>query len=193
MVWQVKNRLKKALTKKLKKPENIVTIPSPTIKLLLLNSKLPSQPSLSWDFSTTSFPADVGPIANLPVSSQENLLIEDLLNILMGLHGNYIEPKELKDPYDVREFIIADGVNTSLKAIIERILPLASFYSMAQRFVEEKMQFKYGKVNNALAEAIRNILSDYLVSIIVVYCYMDILTVYIRLFPLSPVCTFIIE
>lgn len=38
------------------------------------------------------------------MNSQENILIDDLLNILIGLPGCYVEPEELRDPYAVRTF-----------------------------------------------------------------------------------------
>lgn len=119
---------------------------------------------MSWDFSTYHIPSMTGPLGNIPSSSQESILIDDMLNILMGLPGNYVEPKELTGPYDVREFTICDSIDTSLKELIKQILPLASYYSMAQRFIEEKMKFEFGQVNNALAEAIRSILVEYVVS-----------------------------
>lgn len=46
----------------------------------------------------------LGAIGNIPVSSQENILIDDLLNILIGLPGCYIEPEELRDPFAARTF-----------------------------------------------------------------------------------------
>lgn len=59
------------------------------------------KPTMSFDFSTTSFGTCS---ATVPEISQENILIEDLLNILIGLPGCYIEPEELKDPYGPRTF-----------------------------------------------------------------------------------------
>lgn len=116
------------------------------------------------------------------MNSQENILIDDLLNILIGLPGCYIEPEELRDPYGVRTFKvdycyvvgnvvfitnylfkISDAVDSSLTEIVKQILPLASHFSIVQRFVEEKMGFDYGQVNNALAEAINALITDYTV------------------------------
>lgn len=97
--------------------------------------------------------------------SQENYLIEDLLNILAGLEGCYIESKPLINPYGPRDFAIDDSMDFSLTELVRQILPLASHYSMMQRFVEEKMQFEYGQVNNALCAAIQMFLVEYSVNI----------------------------
>lgn len=54
-------------------------------------------------------------------------------------------------------------MDSSLTEIVKQILPLASHFSIVQRFVEEKMGFDYGQVNNALAEAINALITDYTV------------------------------
>lgn len=56
----------------------------------------------------------------------------------------------------------------------QQILPLASHYSMTARFVEEKVLPEDGQVNHALREAIKTLLKDYLVCIIIYYIYIKI-------------------
>lgn len=85
----------------------------------------------------------------------------------MGLPANFIEVQELKDPYDPREFVLNDFIDPSVKELVKRMLPLASHYSIIQRFTEEKMRFEFGQVNNALAEDMSSIIIDYMV------CYID--------------------
>lgn len=58
---------------------------------------------------------------------------------------------------------INDNVSLTLKELVKQILPLASHYSMVQRFTEEKMRFEFGQVNNALAEAMQDLLNDHMV------------------------------
>lgn len=59
--------------------------------------------------------------------------------------------------------------------MVQQILPLASYYSMTIRFVEEKVSSEDGQVNHALRGAIRCLLKDYLVNnrdtIIIAYKY----------------------
>lgn len=119
------------------------------------------RPTLSWDFSTQNLsilcPA-------VPAISQENILIEDLLNVLIGLPGCYIEAEELNDVYGPRTFKINDNVPLPLQELVKQILPIASHFSIIQRFTEEKTRFEFGQVNNALAEVMSAILKDHLVG-----------------------------
>ncbi|CAH1135871.1 unnamed protein product [Ceutorhynchus assimilis] len=121
------------------------------------------KPSMSLDFSTTSLSCSH---ATVPEISQENILIEDLLNILMGVGGNYIEPEELLDPYGPRTFRINTHVPAALQELVRQILPLASHYSMIQRFTEEKTRFEFGQVNNALAEAFHSVVNDHMMFVV---------------------------
>ncbi|CAG9831841.1 unnamed protein product [Diabrotica balteata] len=161
---QIKNRLKKAVTKKPTKDDSIKSIlnTSPTVPLAntpTVISWVQRRPHMTCDFSPNFSHQS---IPTVPVVSQENILIEDLLNILIGLPGCYIEPEELRDVYGPRTFRINDNVPLSLRELIKQILPLASHYSIIQRFTEEKMRFEFGQVNNALAEAMQNIIKEHM-------------------------------
>lgn len=163
----MKNLLKKAITKKSTKDDsfnNILNISSalPLPSTPAVTSWVQRRPSMSWDFSLLNL---ANSIPAVPEISQENILIEDLLNILIGLPGCYIEPEDLKDIYGPRSFNINDNVPVSLKELVKQILPLASHYSVIQRFIEEKMRFEYGQVNNALAEEMQSIIKDHMVCI----------------------------
>ncbi|KAJ8938379.1 hypothetical protein NQ318_022878 [Aromia moschata] len=163
-----KNRLKKAVTSKSRKDDSFDSILNISSTLPLattpsVSSWVQRRPSMSWDFSTHNFSHAV---PTVPPVSQENILIEDLLNVLIGLPGCYIEPEELKDMYGPRTFKINDSVSLSLKELVKQILPLASHYSVIQRFIEEKMRFEFGQVNNALAEAMQSINKDHMLFII---------------------------
>lgn len=124
------------------------------------------RPSMSWDFSSLKSHSNIsgGPIGTIPSNSQENVLIEDLLNVLIGLPGIYIEPEELKDEFAERTFKISDTIDHSLSELVKQILPLAGHYSTVQRFIEQKSAFECGQVNNALAEAMHFLIVDYTVS-----------------------------
>lgn len=160
----MKNLLKKAITKKSVKDDSLNSILNMSSALPIpstptVSSWVQRRPSMSWDFSTHNS----NPIPAVPEVSQENVLIEDLLNVLIGLPGCYIEAEELKDIYGPRTFKINDNVPLSLRELVKQILPLASHYSIIQRFIEEKMRFEYGQVNNALAEEMQSIIKDHMV------------------------------
>lgn len=163
--FQVKYRLKKAITKKSFSDDsqtNVLTHTSlATASTPSMSSWVQRRPNMSWDFSTHNF--GIIP-STVPIVSQESILIEDLLNVLIGLPGCYIEAEELKDVYGPRTFRINDNVPLSLRELVKQIIPLASHYSIIQRFTEEKMRFEFGQVNNALSEAMGSLIKDHLVS-----------------------------
>lgn len=64
-------------------------------------------------------------------------------------------------------FFFKSFLGISYKQLTQQILPLASHYSMTARFVEEKVLPEDGQVNHALREAIKTLLKDYLVCIII--------------------------
>ncbi|VEN46057.1 unnamed protein product [Callosobruchus maculatus] len=168
-LFQVKSRINKEITKKSPKPDTSVnnvlnsstTVPLATTPSVM--SWVQRRPNMSWDFSSHTVNRT---IPTVPAVSQESILIDDLLNVLIGLPGSYIEPEELKDVYGPRTFKINDNVPISLRELVKQILPLASHYSIVQRFTEEKMRFEFGQVNNALAEAMQLINKEHMLFII---------------------------
>ena len=81
-------------------------------------------------------------------------------------------------PYSVN---VAEGVSKlidilmkclgiSYRQLTQQILPLASYYSITVRFVEEKDLPEAGQVNHALRGALRCLLKDYLVCKITNFC-----------------------
>lgn len=163
----MRNLLKKAITKKSPKDDSLNSILNISSALPLPNtptviSWVQRRPSMSWDFSIHNLAL---PAPAIPIVSQENVLVEDLLNVLIGLPGCYIEAEYLKDSYGPRAFKINDSIPISLRELVKQILPLASHYSIIQRFIEEKMRFEYGQVNNALAEEMQCLIKDHMVGI----------------------------
>ncbi|XP_044749279.1 gamma-tubulin complex component 2-like isoform X2 [Coccinella septempunctata] len=169
---QVRSRLKNAITKSSKfegqsqNPSSISGLNTSTLPVAstpTVVSWVQRRPNMSWDFSCTNLGSYN---ATVPVISQENILIDDLLNIMIGLPGCYIEPEELKDPYGPRTFKINDNVPLHLKELVKQILPIASHYSIIQRFIEEKMRFEFGQVNNALAEKMAAIIKEHTLFVV---------------------------
>lgn len=165
---QVKNILKKAVTRQSVHSETVAlghlsnsnsTISTPSVAMWLKR-----RPTMSWDFGSSRY-SGLTMTDMLPPHLQENALMEDLLNILTGLPGCYIEPEELKDPFAERTFKISEQIDQSLADLVGKILPIASYYSTIQRFVEQKMGFEYGQVNNALAEVLGELITDYIVCL----------------------------
>jgi gamma-tubulin complex component 2 len=164
---QVRNRLRREALKKSQNDSYSTSILNvsttlPRASTPSVTSWVQRRPTLSWDFSCQSFSSYC---AAVPAVSQENILIEDLLNVLIGLPGCYIEAEELNDLYGPRTFKINDNVPLPLQELVKQILPIASHYSIIQRFTEEKMRFEFGQVNNALAEVMNSILKEHIIYI----------------------------
>lgn len=105
--------------------------------------------------------------AALPISRQEQLVIEDLIYCFIGIPGDYITPKfstECETGFAAITYKISDQIDVSLRNIVQDILPMASHYSVVQKFTQWS-----SKVNNqilqALSEVLQSILNDYRVSI----------------------------
>lgn len=55
----------------------------------------------------------------------------------------------------------------SLRELVLKILPLASHYSVIVRFIQEKRQMEWGRVNQALTAAMNKFVNEYLVRRII--------------------------
>ncbi|CAG8829809.1 22747_t:CDS:2, partial [Racocetra persica] len=103
-------------------------------------------------------------IGSLPLQLQEYAIIEDLLFIMMGIEGKYIEANLSEDftedeqQLDGVTYSVDGSLDPSLKDLTERILPLATYYTSINAFVEMHSKFEYGFVNHALCAAMRELL-----------------------------------
>lgn len=109
------------------------------------------------------------PLGSCKFAEQEELIISDLLNVLIGIEGVYIRyaPAEddAKQTLQFTSFELDATLDSSLADIVMRILPTAAQYMALCIFLDEHGKFEYGKVNHALTAAIRTLLKDYLVLI----------------------------
>ncbi|XP_075155551.1 gamma-tubulin ring protein 84 isoform X2 [Haematobia irritans] len=104
-------------------------------------------------------------IAAIPIASQENLLLYDLIYCLTGMRGSYITPE--MDSYREgsqslsMKFKISDQIHTSLRDIAQEILPLASHYTCIQQFIQKATFSNCSQVLQAFSEALNNLIHDY--------------------------------
>ncbi|XP_068438926.1 gamma-tubulin complex component 2 [Clinocottus analis] len=124
------------------------------------------RPALLGDFITsTAPPADpAAAIGLLPLPAQEQALVEDLLFVLVGVDGRDITAQPVLGRQN-RSFIVDSTLDMSIKELVNRILPVASYYSTITRFIEEKSSFEYGQVNHALTAAMRTLMKEYLILV----------------------------
>lgn len=124
------------------------------------------QKYLSSDFITPAKPPGIQPVMkSLPLHSQELAIIEDLLFLMIGINGKYIMAKPLSGKLTLRTFSVDHTLDLSMHALVNRILPLCSYYSTISRFLEEYSQFQYGMINQALCAGMRGVIKEYLILV----------------------------
>lgn len=109
--------------------------------------------------------------AGMSVQEQEIAVIEDILYVLMGLEGQYIqfadetrhneEQSRLAGP----KFKILPGLDPSLRDLVNSILKMSTHFSALETFIEVQSREECGMVNHALCSAMRKMLKDYLVLV----------------------------
>ncbi|KAJ3967090.1 Spc98 family-domain-containing protein [Lentinula raphanica] len=103
---------------------------------------------------------------HVPLDIQEAMILEDLLYVLMGIEGEYIRfhqdysPDE-DDPIQGVRFVVESSLDPSIRNLVERLLPLGTYYTGISAFIEHRSHLDYGLVNHALCAAIRDMLKDY--------------------------------
>ncbi|XP_034825232.1 gamma-tubulin complex component 2-like isoform X2 [Maniola hyperantus] len=161
---QIKDKLLKAVDESKKlvmksfEEKEVKTLPN-WYKNLDLPNWQKEHPAMSWDFPKEQLPI-ISSLAGIPVLSQENIIIDELLYIFSGIPGNFIVHQPVKDTYDHRTFLISDDLDDALKQIVQEMLPLASNYSIVRRFIENCDMWS-GQVLHALVGAIEILLKDY--------------------------------
>ncbi|KPV72587.1 uncharacterized protein RHOBADRAFT_17795, partial [Rhodotorula graminis WP1] len=132
-----------------------------------VNSRLPHiSPHRVASQPTTS---STEPLDGLNAELQEALVTEDLLSVLMGVEGRYVEfdpeyaPEDDYERLQGAHFVVDPALDPRIGALVQRFLPLATYYTGVTAFVEEYSVLEHGTVNHALCAAIREMLRDYLV------------------------------
>ncbi|KAL0579580.1 gamma tubulin complex Spc97/GCP2 subunit Alp4 [Marasmius crinis-equi] len=119
---------------------------------------------------------------HVPLDIQEAMILEDLLYVLMGIEGNYItfhpNYSSEEDPLRGVRFTVSQSLgmsilltmfiylltfppDSSLRDLVERVLPLGTYYTAISSFIEQRSHLDFGLVNHALCASIRDMLKDY--------------------------------
>ncbi|KAG2029965.1 Spc98 family-domain-containing protein [Suillus americanus] len=83
-----------------------------------------------------------------------------------GIEGTYIShhpeySPEDDDPLKGTRFVVSSPIDSSLRDLTERIVPLGTYYTAISSFVESRSHLDFGLVNHALCAAIRDMLKDH--------------------------------
>ncbi|XP_055309975.1 gamma-tubulin complex component 2 homolog [Sitodiplosis mosellana] len=103
----------------------------------------------------------------LPISRQEQLVIDDIIYCIIGIPGDYIVPEFTADhenDFTPISFKISDQIDVSLRNIVQDILPMASHFSIVQKFTQWSSK-AHNQILQALSEILQSILNDYRISI----------------------------
>ncbi|CAF0794160.1 unnamed protein product [Adineta ricciae] len=140
--------------------------PSTSTEFLGRPSWLNERLRLLWDFYPTpeKFEPDVA-IGRLSVAEQEAIIVEDLLLCMLGIEGKYIKTPSLTDKQAQRSFHIDRSLDATLRDLARRMVPLCSNHSLVVRFIEDRLQYRYGLINHALAGALREVVQRYYVFV----------------------------
>ncbi|CAO1626079.1 unnamed protein product [Parajaminaea phylloscopi] len=124
---------------------------------------------LDTDTETAGSPSvtSLWALGDLPREVQEAAAIEDLLCVLMGMEGQIISfaPDYRPDDMAARlrgvTFAVHDSLDSTLRDLVLRILPLASCYSAITTFIDLESALQSGTIMHALCAALRDIIEDY--------------------------------
>ncbi|OCH92428.1 hypothetical protein OBBRIDRAFT_791307 [Obba rivulosa] len=131
-----------------------------------LNSRVPSGSGIAKDKGKGKGKAKEDGLQGVPTEIQEALVLEDLLFVLMGIEGTYVTyhpdySPENSDPLQGVHFTVSPSLDPSLRDLVERILPLGTYYTAITSFTELRSHLDFGLVNHALCAAMRDMLKDY--------------------------------
>ncbi|CAF5206855.1 unnamed protein product, partial [Rotaria magnacalcarata] len=76
-----------------------------------------------------------------------------------------IKTPSLTDKQAQRSFHIDRSLDPTLRDLARRMVPLCSNHSLIVRFIEDRLQYKYGLINHALAGALREVVQRYYVFV----------------------------
>ena len=94
--------LRRALTEEKEKNSNC--------KIIQKNPKwFRSRPFLSWDYPSCEFEQLSSPVGNLPTADQERFLVEELLYVLSGFDGDYIQAIPIHSEIEERKFSVDES------------------------------------------------------------------------------------
>ncbi|EGD76321.1 hypothetical protein PTSG_01023 [Salpingoeca rosetta] len=99
-------------------------------------------------------------LSQLPQDMQEQAILNDLLFVLLNVTGTYIAARRDETTRAIK-LIPPPGLDPQLKRMVERILPCCADFATVSRFIAAAETPGESRVNQALAEGLRDITKDY--------------------------------
>ncbi|XP_063707675.1 gamma-tubulin complex component 2 homolog [Culicoides brevitarsis] len=142
-------------------PDNSVLVDFENIKV--------NRSAALWNFNDFQENASYKRVATvgIPFSSQETLVVKEVLYCLVGIKSSMIVPRISDNPDSSIqvEFSVSSEISETLRDLVQEITPLASYYSNIQAFVQYAILPKNGQVLHSLSDALKNTINDYYMSI----------------------------
>ncbi|GAN09739.1 spc97 like protein [Mucor ambiguus] len=82
-------------------------------------------------------------------------------DLMEDIHSHYPQ-QQGENSWDAMRYIIDPTLDPSLKHLVEKILPLATYYMSISAFIDQFSRFEYGTINHALCAAMRVYTKEYL-------------------------------
>ena len=104
------------------------------------------------------------PLWKLDKSTQDSMLVEELLDALIGLEGQNIIISN-HDDNEKQAFILADRFkfDPNVRYIVEKMLPTASQFIQVNTFISKRLvEYNYGIVSHALCGAMDILVKEYM-------------------------------
>ncbi|KAI9003576.1 Spc98 family-domain-containing protein [Gaertneriomyces semiglobifer] len=112
-------------------------------------------------------------LGSLPYTEQERLVLQDLLYVLLGIDGIYIQRvvtddmlREGKRTMGPHLFKLESTMDSSIAELVKRIVKLADNYEVIEKFIESHSKFAYGRVVHALTAKMRSLLRNYTLLVV---------------------------
>lgn len=100
----------------------------------------------------------------VPLPVQEAWVCEDFMYLLQGVEGSLITYAEGYDPTDAEQRLkgarwhVDPSLDPSLLSLVNRLLPLATFFTSVEASIELRNSPEFGMVSHALGSGIRGML-----------------------------------
>lgn len=110
------------------------------------------------------------PLWTLDVSIQDSMLVEEILDALIGLEGENIiisNNQNIKNTHQLHNthFILKDKSNfdPNIRYFVEKIIPTASEYIQINSFISKRLvEYEYGTISHALCGAMDVLVKEYM-------------------------------
>ncbi|KAG5439124.1 hypothetical protein PCANB_001423 [Pneumocystis canis] len=132
-----------------------------------LNWTLNSTAPLAKQYVVSWYVSPLVSLEGVPLNLQEVYIMDDLLSLLMGVEGRFIQYQSDDDRWDENsrltgvKFKISSGIDPSLLDLTKIILKNATSYITIDTFIEIYSKPECGLVNHALCAVLRKLLKGY--------------------------------